>query len=134
LGNEEQEALLEWLLSYELKLAARFRYYVALVYTKPTDHDCSDLKIDQLFENDMRDCDQYFTLGDNNAILMAHTSLEEAQQAIARYKKVCNGTMDLRYSVAIYPNSPTAESMMETARERLEKAVESQYGAVVDGE
>ena len=82
----------------------------------------------------MRECDQYFSLGDSNAILMAHTTLEEAQHAITRYKKVCYGTMDLRYSVAIYPNSPTPESMMETARVRLEKAIDSQYGAVVDSE
>ena len=82
----------------------------------------------------MRDCDQYFSLGDSNAILMAHTTLEDAQQAITRYKKVCNGSMDLRYSIAIYPSSPTAESMMETARVRLERAIDSQYGAVVDSE
>ena len=61
----QQEVLLEWLLSYELKLAARFRYYVALVYAKPKDQNGTKLEIEDMFENDMRDCDQYFRLQDN---------------------------------------------------------------------
>ena len=130
----QERVLLEWLLSYQLKLAARYRYYVALVYVKPKNGDGTKLKIEDLFQNDMRDCDQCFALNDTNAILMAQTSLEDAQHAIKRYQKACNGAVDLRYSIALYPNSTTAESMMETAQKRLEKAFDSQYGAVVNSE
>lgn len=132
MDGSQQKVLLEWLLSYELKLAARYRYYVALVYISPKYHNGSKLKIEDIIEREMRDCDQYFTLDGNNAILMAHTSRENAQEAIERYKKACNGALDLRYSIALYPHSPTVESMMDTARERLSKALDSQYGAVVD--
>ncbi len=134
MDGAQQKVLLEWLLDYELRLAARFRYYVALVYVKPKDEAGAKLKFEDFFQRDKRDCDQYFQLEDRNAILMAHTSFEEARQAIERYKKLCNGTFDLRYSISLYPNSPTAEKMMETADRRLSMAIDSQYGAVVNSD
>ena len=134
MDGAQQKVLLEWLLDYELKLAARFRYYVALVYVKPFDNNANERIIEELVQRDKRDCDQYFQLEDRNAILMPHTSLDEAKKAIDRYKSLCNETCDLRYSIALYPNSSTAQNMMETAGRRLDRAIESQYGAVVNSD
>jgi hypothetical protein len=125
---EEREKL-EWLLNYEINLASRYRHFLTLVFLAPREDRGID--VEGLLDTSLRDCDEFFHLGDSGAILMAHTGLREAQLAIDRIKLMCNGSIDLRYSISSYPGETTAGEMMESAVHRLNVAKSRDYGAVV---
>ena len=79
---------LEWLLGYELRRAARHRYFVSVVLMAPREEKIS---MTQLLENTVRASDQFFTLKGESAVLMAYTSKYEARKAAERYQSRCNG-------------------------------------------
>ena len=125
----EDRSKLEWLLTYELKLASRYRHFVSLVMMTPTDE--TEVDMECMLETSLRDCDEYFMLGNTGVVLMPHTGKKEAQKAIDRFKLLCNDTIDLRYSIAWYPGQISASDMIETATQRLGVAREQGHGAVV---
>jgi len=125
----DEKEKLEWLLNYEINLASRYRNFLSLVFLTPTSGQRVD--VEELLETSMRDCDEFFHLEDSSAILMAHTGMSEAQEAIDRIKLMCNGTIDMRYSVSSYPEETSVGEMMEAAVSRLHLAKSREYGAVV---
>jgi hypothetical protein len=125
----DEKEKLEWLLNYEINLASRYRHFLSLVFLTPTGDQGVD--VESLLDSSLRDCDEFFHLEDSSAILMAHTGMPEAQEAIDRIKHMCNGTIDLRYSVSAYPEETTVGEMIDAAVHRLNLAKNREYGAVV---
>lgn len=123
---------LEWLLAYQLKLAARHRYFVSVVMVAS---DRRDINIKGLLQDSLRECDEFFDLQGRNAILMAHTGKDEAYEAVQRYLAQCNGEVDLRYSIVSYPSDGGAVGdIVAKGEQRLTLARRLGYGAVVAGD
>jgi len=122
---------LEWLLGYELRGAARHRYFVSVVMMAPHDEKISMI---QLLKNTVRASDQFFTVEGESAVLMAHTARDEARKAVERYRNRCNGEVDVRYSIASYPDDGGAVAdILKTAEQRLIQAKRAGFGAIVSG-
>lgn len=120
---------LEWLISYELRKAARHRHFVSVVLMAPCEEKIS---MAQLLKNTVRASDQLFTLNGESAVLMPYTSKYEARKAAERYRSMCNGEVDVRYSIASYPGDGGAVAdILKTAEQRLKQAKRAGFGAIV---
>jgi GGDEF domain-containing protein len=119
----------EWLLGYELRGAARHRYFVSVVMMAPLQEKIS---MARLLKDTIRASDQIFTLNGEAVIVMAHTANNEAQKAVERYRRMCNGQVDVRYSIATYPDDGgTVADILKTAEQRLAQAKRGEFGTVV---
>jgi len=86
----------------------------------------------RLLKSSIRASDQIFTLSGHTAILMAHTANNEARQAVERYRRMCNGQVDVRYSIASYPDDGgTVADILKTAEQRLAQAKRGEFGTIV---
>lgn len=126
------EQQLEWLLGYQLRMATRHRYFVSLVMVAVC---ARRISVRLLLDETLRASDEFFDLEEGTAIVMAHTGMEEAQEAIARYKSRCNGEVDLRFSIVTYPGDMGAvPDMLMKARQRLAIAKQLHCGAVLSSD
>lgn len=123
-----QEFDLERQLNHEQKLAARYRFFVSVVMVAPTQ---SGVSVRQILDETLRECDEMFVLDEGLAILMPHTTLNDATRAVDRFKAFCADRIDLRFSIATYPTDDAARGLLERARERLAEAKSGEFGEVV---
>lgn len=120
---------LAWLLDYERRLAERYRYFLSLVMISPLK---KKVDVVELLGSTMRSCDMVFSSNEEYAVLMPHTSEHEAQIAITRYNAMCNGEIDLRFSVTCYPEDISSVSdPIQIGRRRLEMAKRSRTSEVI---
>lgn len=120
---------LTWLLDYERRLAERYRYFLSLVMVSSLKQK---VDIVELLAPTMRSCEMIFSSDNEYAILMPHTSEHEAQIAITRYKTMCNGEIDLRFSVTCYPDDISSiTDPIQIGRRRLEIARRSGTSEVI---
>lgn len=113
---------------HEQRLAERYRYYVSIVMVAPASHNVS---IRGLIDDTLRECDELFVVNDGVAILMPHTTLEDATRAVDRFKSFCADRVDLRFSIATYPTDDAALNLLTRAKRRLEQAKAGDFGKVV---
>ncbi len=123
-----EEGALERQLLHEQKLAARYRYYVSIVMVAPASHNVS---IRGLIDDTLRECDELFVVNEGVAILMPHTTLEDATRAVERFKSFCADRIDLRFSIATYPTDDAALNLLSRAKNRLAEAKAGDFGKVV---
>ena len=123
-----QEGALERQLLHEQKLAARYRYYVSVVMVAPGQ---SEVSIRGLIDDTLRECDEMFVVSEGVAILMPHTTLEDATRAVERFKSFCADRIDLRFSIATYPTDDAALDLLSRAKNRLAEAKAGDFGKVV---
>ena len=123
-----EESALQRQLIHEQKLAARYRYYVSIVMVAPAQQNVS---IRGLIDDTLRECDELFVVNDGVAILMPHTTLEDATRAVERFKGFCADRVDLRFSIATYPTDDAALNLLTRAKNRLEEAKAGDFGKVV---
>ena len=90
------------------------------------------ISIRSLLGQTVRDCDRFFDLKEESAIVMAHTSQDEACIAVDRYKTRGNDAVDLHFSIVSYPaDETTATTMLETAKRLISKARQSGISVVM---
>ena len=90
------------------------------------------ISMTRLLKNTVRASDQLFTLGGQTAVLMSHTAKDDARRAVERYQSRCNGEVDVRYSIASYPDDGGAVAdILKTAEQRLAEAKRAGFGAIV---
>ena len=90
------------------------------------------ISISSLLGQTLRACDQFFDLKEESAIVMPYTALDEAYIAVNRYKKKCNGAVDLHFAIVSYPeDATTATNMLETANRLISKARQSGLSVVM---
>jgi hypothetical protein len=123
-----QDGALEQQLLHEQKLAARYRYYVSVVMVAPAQ---SGISIRGLIDDTLRECDEMYVVSEGVAILMPHTTLEDATQAVERFKSYCADRIDLRFSIATYPTDDVALDLLSRAKNRLAEAKVGEFGKVV---
>ncbi len=123
-----QEGALAQQLLHEQKLAARYRYYVSVVMVAPVQ---SGVSIRGLIDDTLRECDELFVVNEGVAILMPHTTLEDATRAVERFKSFCADRIDLRFSIATYPTDDAALDLLSRAKTRLAEAKAGDFGKVV---
>ena len=123
-----QEGALAQQLLHEQKLAARYRYYVSVVMVAPAQ---SGVSIRGLIDDTLRECDELFVVNEGVAILMPHTTLEDATRAVERFKSFCADRIDLRFSIATYPTDDAALDLLSRAKTRLAEAKAGDFGKVV---
>ncbi len=123
-----QRSELETKLTYEQKLAARYRFFVSIVMISSLQRD---LSVRQLLKDTLRDCDELYVLDEGIALLMPHTSLEDALTAVERYKNECKEKVDLRFSIASYPGDVASLNLLARAEDRLTAARRGRFGEVV---
>jgi hypothetical protein len=88
----------------------------------------------KLLKNTVRASDQLFTFNGQSAVLMAYTSKYEARKAAERYQTRCNGEVDVRYSIASYPDDGgVVADILKTAEQRLVQAKRAGFGAIITG-
>ncbi len=120
---------LELLLGHELRVAARYRNFVTLVMVSSQENK---IKVKEVLGTTLRVCDDFFELGNLNAILMPYTTDNEAHKAVDRYKTRYNGKIDLRYSIVSYPqDAPDVAQMFILGEKRLAKAQRGGSGTVL---
>jgi len=118
----------ERLLDYELNSSLRYRRFVSLVLLSD---QLGPLKA-SLLENVIRRSDELFLLDGYAAILMSETGRVGALRAIERYKEAYLDNGDLRFVVTSYPKDGSdRETLLQTARRRLERVKASGRGGVV---
>jgi hypothetical protein len=127
-GAMTQDFDLERQLEHEQRLAARYRFYVSVVMVAPTQ---AGVSVRQLLDESLRECDEIFVLDEGLAILMPHTTLQDANRAVDRFKAFCAERIDLRFSIATYPTDDAAPGLLNLARERLAEAKSGEFGEVV---
>lgn len=123
-----QDGALAQQLLHEQKLAARYRYYVSVVMVAPAQ---SGVSIRGLIDDTLRECDELFVVNEGVAILMPHTTLEDATRAVERFKSFCADRIDLRFSIATYPTDDAALDLLSRAKNRLAEAKAGDFGKVV---
>ncbi|MCX5772281.1 MAG: hypothetical protein NTZ09_18685 [Candidatus Hydrogenedentes bacterium] len=119
----------EWLLGYELLVAARHRHFVTVLMVASCEGGIGVL---QLLRETLRSCDGCLEEDGKSAVLMVHTTAEQARQAISRFKERCSNLIDFRYSIASYPqDAGMACDLMGICEQRLDRAMRAGFGAVV---
>ena len=122
----------EWLLGHELMVAARHRHFVTVVMVASCEGGIGVL---QLLRETLRSCDGCLEENGKGAVLMVHTTAEQARSAISRFKGRCSNLIDFRYSIVSYPqDAAMACDLMDICEARLERARRAGFGAVVAGE
>lgn len=126
----EPVSILERLLDYELRAAARYRRFAALVMVT-SDHKEHD--VTEMLNEQVRGSDEFLQLGDDAvAILMGETDSSDALVAVKRYKSRCQGGEDLRFAVVSYPADGRGTSeLLSAASRRLRAARAGGRGAIV---
>lgn len=121
--------LLEWLLDYEIRAAARYRRFATLVMIGSGN---GPVNIRELLIDSVRDSDEYFELDSSSAVLMGETDGADALVAVHRYKARCDDDVDLRFSVASYPGDGRGVGeLVSAAQRRLNQARGRHRGAIV---
>jgi hypothetical protein len=119
---------LEWLLDYELCVAARYRRPVSLIMIGCNDGDLRP----KLLGSVMRGSDELFLLEADAAIVLSETEKAGALRAVERYKEAYLDCMDLRFAVVSYPgDGRTMECLLRTACQRMARAKRGSLGAVI---
>jgi hypothetical protein len=122
----------EWLLGHELLVAARHRHFVSVVMVASCE---GGLGVLQLLRETLRSCDGCLEEDGKSAVLMVHTTAEQAKHAISRFKGRCSNLIDFRYSIVSYPqDAGMAADLMDIGEDRLERARRAGFGAVVAGD
>ena len=120
---------LEWLLNYELTQSIRHRRYLSLVMLSSEE---GPDKPRMILNKMVRSSDPFFAVNGSFAVLMGDTNGESALKAVERYRREINGSVDVRYSVASFPDdAKETEGLMHTAYRRLETAKGLEADAVV---
>ena len=123
-----QRTELEHKLTYEQKLAERYRFFVSIVMISTSRRDVS---VRQLLKDTLRDCDELYVLDEGIALLMPHTSLSNALTAVDRYKSECQEKIDLRFSIASYPGDAASLNLLARAEDRLAAARRGRFGEII---
>jgi len=119
----------ERLLTYELLLAARHRYFVTVVMIASRK---GGIEVLPLLRETLRLSDGWLSEGGKSAVLMVHTTVDQARQAIDRFKARCGDLIDFRYAIAGYPQDAGVSSDLVSFCEiRLKDAMRAGFGAVV---
>jgi len=122
----------KWLLGHELLVAARHRHFVTVVMVVSCEGGIGVL---QLLRETLRSCDGCLEENGKSAVLMVHTTAEQVRQAISRFKGRCSNLIDFRYSIVSYPqDAGMACDLIDICEERLDRAKQAGFGAVVAGE
>jgi hypothetical protein len=120
----------EWLLDHELRLAVRHRCYVSVIMMMPRSK--KDVSVERLLKQTLRESDCHLVVEGQDVILMPRTTKREAYRAVKRFKELCNGEVDVRYSIVTYPgDGGTVHSMISTAKRRLIGAGRAGFGAII---
>lgn len=85
----------------------------------------------QILKNTLRGCDELYVLEEGIALLMPHTSLQDALRAVARFKEQCAEKVDLRFSIASYPGDAESLNLLARAEDRLATARRGRFGEIV---
>ena len=118
-----------WLLSYELRQAARHRYFISVALVAS---ETKGVDVAALITQTLRCTDEVFAIPARYAVVMGHTGTDEADVALRRLLGRCNGEIVLRCGLAGYPHDgANAAALMETAERRLEAARRAKRGAMV---
>lgn len=126
----EDLALLEWLVDFELRGAARYRRFATLVMITAPE---SAVELIDFLADSIRGSDAVFHFESSAAILMGETDPSGAMAAVMRFKSRCDETIDLRFAVASYPSDGRdATTLLSALQRRRQEAVQGGFGAVVD--
>lgn len=125
--------LLKDILQYELACAERYRRFVSLVMVNEAPDTKAQLK--HVLADTARDSDLLVERDATFLILMSETDRKGARNAISRYIDREGDVHDFSFALVTFPNdSGTAETLMETAERRLQKATEEGPGTIVSGD
>jgi len=98
----------------------RYCHFTSLVMIANGD---GHIAIRRLLGQTVRECDQFFDLDGESAIVMPFTSQKEASIAVSRYKKTCDDAVGLRFSIVSYPSdATTSKTMLDSAKQLMAKA------------
>ena len=112
---------LVWLLDYELTQSIRHRRYLSLVMLSSKEEGSE--KPHMILNKMVRSTDPVFAVNGTLAVLMGDTNSAGALKAVERYRGEINRSVDVRYSIASFPDdAKETEELMHTAYSRLETA------------
>ncbi|MDK1022433.1 MAG: hypothetical protein QGD90_12445 [Candidatus Hydrogenedentes bacterium] len=117
------------LIDFELRVSDRYRRYLSLTMIVAGNGPVS---ISKTLEDALRISDELVDLEGSTTLLMPETDVEGAMTAVGRFKRKCNGTIDLRFAVVSFPrDGKSTGALVDKAVQRLEKAKAGAKGEVV---
>lgn len=124
--------ILEWMLDYEVRSSTRYDRDLAIVMMTTTDGKSVPQCV---LGETLRGSDEFFNLEGSSAVLMGETNQEGALSAVERFGFCCDGSYDLRFSIASFPvDGDTAAELLSACNRRLNRAVtESESPVAIDG-
>jgi hypothetical protein len=132
-SRDESEKFFRELLAFEIATAGRYQRSTTVVAIAPM-----QLPIDPvlLVRDHFRKSDLFFKRPEQRtAVLMRETRPDGARMAIERVKRQYDGQLDLRISLASYPeDGENAGEIMRALERRLLKARKGDRGDVIDQE
>jgi len=120
-------------LEYEMRAAERYGRFVSLVMVSAGD-DLENVK--QVLQDCVRSSDVLADYDHSLVVMMGETDKNDALSAVHRYGNFFMNQIDLRFSVATYPEDAIRpDSLVQTAYKRLVKARQGTSGTIVsDGD
>ena len=114
--EDKREGIMR-VVAYELRLAERYRFYTSLAFLTSSDRGAS---VAQALQGTVRHSDLMVDLGTACLVVMAHTGKEDAERAVERYRRWCDGALSLRHAVVTYPgDGATPWVLLEKGEARL---------------
>lgn len=122
------QEFLRWLLDYEIRGSERYRRFLSLLLIAS---NRAEEGIDRLTES-FRRSDEVIALDKwHAAVLLRETNIDGTINAINRYKSFHN-VIHLRFAVVCYPTDGwNATYILESASDRITRAMHGPAGAVV---
>ena len=117
------------LLEYELRSAERYRRFVSLVMVSAN----QDLpRVKELLSDYIRKSDVISDFDHSLVVMMGETDKNDALNAVNRYNRLFMNQLDLRFSVATFPDDGIRpDALVKRAYTRLKSARSAEKGAIV---
>ncbi|MBN1868784.1 hypothetical protein JW916_16005 [Candidatus Sumerlaeota bacterium] len=114
---------LHWLLGHELRAAARYRRFVALVMVGSSNSDEGRLRF---LQGNIRDSDELFDMGGYSAVVMTETDARGCEAALERFRKTTVAESDLFFATGVFPGDEgRPRELVATVRRRLREVSET---------
>lgn len=126
------EIHLHRLTDYEIRCSERYRRFFSLVFMTSGN---GALEFKKILGDLLRTSDEFIELEGFASILMSETDKEAALEAVNRFEEMQHGSVDVRYSVASFPeDGKSSLELLLRASDRLDKARDRDEGAIVSDE
>lgn len=121
--------------AYEIRCSERYRRFFSLVFMASGSGGNGSVKLKEFLRESVRESDLLSELEGHTGIIMCETDKDAALQAVRRLKRLQHDVVDVRSSIASFPEDGTTyQNILQKASNRLDEAKRRERGAIVTDE